>query len=207
MMQTTWPGSGRTLRAVAGLLLFAALAFGAVHPAEAQQKDKKKKDAPAANTSPTAMMTDEQQVDFVISTMLGAWQVGDVNKLREVYADDVIVVSGVWGPPVIGWANYAPLYQQSRARMTQVRMDRSNTYSKVAGTFAWACYQWDFSATIDGVLSGSRGQTTLVLEKRGGKWLIVHNHTAQLEARTVGPAGPGNGPPAMQPPADKPASR
>jgi ketosteroid isomerase-like protein len=176
-------------------------------PAGAQQKDKKnKKDAAPGNGAPATLMSDEQQVDFHISTMLGAWQFGDTNKLHESYADDVMIVSGVWGPPIIGWANYAPLYQQQRGRMHQVRMDRSNTFIKVAGTFAWACYQWDFSATIDGQLSGSQGQTTLIFEKRNGKWLIVHNHTSQIQGKMANPAAPGNAPPATQPPADKPAS-
>jgi ketosteroid isomerase-like protein len=60
----------------------------------------------------------------------------------------------------------------------QVRMDRFNTFIKVSGTVGWACYQWDFSGTVDGQPTGSRGQTTLVFEKRGDRWLIVHNHTS-----------------------------
>jgi len=195
-------------RVVLGFLFCGALLLGSVSPAAPQQKDKKnKKDAPAASKAPVTLMTDEQQVDYQVSSMLGAWQVGDAQKLHESYADDVMIVSGSWGPPIIGWANYAPLYQQQRGRMLQVRMDRSNTFIKVVGTFAWACYQWDFSATIDGQLSGSQGQTTLVFEKRNDHWLIVHNHTSLVQAKAATPAGPASTPPVAQPPANKPASR
>jgi ketosteroid isomerase-like protein len=57
-------------------------------------------------------------------------------------------------------------------------MDRSNTFIKVSGTAVWACYQWDFGGTVDGQPMTSRGQTTLVLEKRSDRWMIVHNHTS-----------------------------
>jgi len=76
-------------------------------------------------------------------------------------------------------------------------MDRSNTYIKLSGNFAWATYQWDFSAVVDGQPSSSRGQTTLVLEKRNGQWLIVHNHTSL--AQTSQPITPVNTPQIGQP--------
>jgi ketosteroid isomerase-like protein len=124
--------------------------------------------------------------------MLGAWQLGDIEKLHKDYGDDVVVVNGAWAPPVIGWTNYLTVYQQQRTRMQQVRMDRSNTYITVRGNVAWACYQWDFAGLVDGQPASSQGQTTVVLEKRNNHWVIVHNHTSQA------PAPPAN-PPAAKP--------
>ncbi len=72
-------------------------------------------------------LTDEQQIDYMLSEMLGAWQLGDIEKLHKDYADDVAIVNGSWAPPILGWNNYLAVYQQQRARMQQVRMDRSNT--------------------------------------------------------------------------------
>jgi ketosteroid isomerase-like protein len=203
MSQTMRPTTGNMYRLVLGFLLCAAIFLGSTIPAGAQQKDKKnKKDTPAPSTTPASLASDEQQIDNVISTMLGAWQVNDIEKLHETYAEDVVIVSGAWSPPVLGWANYAPVYQQQRGRMQQVRMERSNTLIKIVGTFAWACYQWDFSAAVDGRTSESLGQTTLVFEKRNGHWLIVHNHTSLVQT-----ASPGSAPPAAQQPPSKPASR
>lgn len=204
-MSLTMQATGRVQRVVPTVLLCTALLLGLAWPTAAQQKDKKnKKDAPALGSNATTLMTDEQQVDYQISTMLGAWQIGDVEKLHQTYADDVVVVSGSWGPPIIGWANYAPVYQQLRGRMDHVRMDRTNTLIKVAGNFAWACYQWDFSAAIDGQVSGSQGLATLIFEKRDGHWLIVHNHTALLQAAR--PA-PGSAPPAVPSAQNNPGAR
>jgi ketosteroid isomerase-like protein len=136
--------------------------------------------------------------------MLGAWQLGDVDRMHQDYADDAVFVSGFWAPPIFGWSNYAAIYQQQRARVQQVRMDRFNTFIKVSGTAGWACYQWDFSGTVDGQPTGSRGQTTLVFEKRGDRWLIVHNHTsvaqdAPATAQPVAPAGTPQKPPNKPP--------
>jgi ketosteroid isomerase-like protein len=176
------PRVARAFRTALGLVLCVAVLFGTASQALAQQKDKKnKKDAPTTSTAPIIPLTDEQQIDYMLSTMLGAWQVGDIDKLHQCYADDVTVVSGTFNPPVISWSNYLPLYQQQRARMQQVRMDRSNTLIKVSGTFAWATFQWDFSGSVDGQPTVSQGHTTLVMEKHDGKWLIELNHTSAVE--------------------------
>lgn len=165
-------------RSALSLLVLAALFLTIGSPAFAQKDKKKKTDPSSADNKSVLPMTDEQQIDYVISEMLGAWQVGDIDKLHKDYADDVSIVNGIWAPPVFGWANYLAAYQQQRARLQQVRMDRENTYIKLAGNTAWAYYQWDFSAVVDGQATETRGQTTLILEKRTDHWVIVHNHTS-----------------------------
>ena len=162
------------LRRILTLLLAAGFLLGILSPAA--QKDKKKKKDEADNAKP--ILSDEQQINYMLSEMMGAMQVGDVEKLRSTYADDVSMVSASWEPPVKGWANYLTIYQQQRAHMQKVRMDRTNTYIKVKGDVAWACYQWNFIATMDGQPMQSQGQTTVVMEKRNGHWVIVHNHSS-----------------------------
>jgi ketosteroid isomerase-like protein len=185
------------------LLAVPVLALTVVSPAAAQ---KKKKSDPPPSTDSSKMLVslnDEQQIDYLLSEMLGAWQLGDAEKLHGDYADDVAIVNGSWAPPILGWSNYLAVYQQQRARMQQVRMDRTNTYIKVNGTVGWACYQWDFAAVVDGQPTVSQGQTTVVLEKRNNHWVIVLNHTSL--ASKVPLAAPATAPSAQQP--AKPMSR
>ncbi|HEX2666387.1 MAG TPA: nuclear transport factor 2 family protein [Candidatus Acidoferrum sp.] len=171
--------SGRLRKAVMFLLGGVFLVANVASAGAQKDKKKKKDETQPTDSSKTVMaMTDEQQIDYLLSEMLGAWQIGDVEKLHATYADDVSVVSAGWTPPVIGWANFSPLFQQTRARMQRVRMDRSNTFIRVNGNTGWACYQWDFSADVDGQAVQSRGQTTVVVVKRNNHWLIVHNHTS-----------------------------
>src|SRR5229473_3472372 len=170
--------AGRTAHNIFILLAVFALALICASPAAAQ---KKKKSEPPSSTESSKLLVplnDEQQIDYLLSEMLGAWQLGDVEKLHTDYADDVAMVNGSWAPPIFGWTNYLAIYQQQRARMTQVRMDRFNTYIKVNGAVGWACYQWDFQAVVDGQQAQSQGHTTVVLEKRENHWVIVLNHTS-----------------------------
>ena len=191
--------TSRMFRFLLSAALTAMLALACASPAAAQ-KDKKKKSEtqkPADSTNPLVPMSDENQIDYMISEMLGAWQVGDVEKLHKDYADDVTIVNGAYAPPIVGWTNYLAVYQQQRTRMQRVRMDRSNTVIKVAGNVAWACYQWDFEATADGAPTTAQGQTTLVMEKRNNHWTIVHNHTSMVPLTHPGSTtGSGTQPPA-----------
>ncbi|PYU02563.1 MAG: hypothetical protein DMG34_15975 [Acidobacteria bacterium] len=95
--------------------------------------------------------------------------------------------------------SYQALYKLQRSKMQQVRMDRSNTYIKVNGNTAWACFQWDFAAVIEGNPSAARGQTTYVFIKKDNRWLIAHDHTSIVQtAQPQAPAGtvpPGSTPP------------
>ena len=195
-----------TMHKIFLLLLVSVLSLACVFSAAAQKEKKKKADpASSTDTSKTLIpLTDEQQIDYTLSDMLGAWQLGDIEKLHKDYADDVAMVNGSWAPPIFGWTNYLAIYQQQRARMTQVRMDRFNTYIKVNGAVGWACYQWDFQALVDGQQAQSQGHTTVVLEKHENHWVIVLNHTsAAPKPQQPAPAG---APSEQQAPA-KPAPR
>jgi len=177
--------------------LFLLLTLSLASTASAQKK-KKKNDTP--NPATSSILPDEQRIDNAIGEMLGAWQLGDVEKLHSHYADDVDVVNGMWAPPVVGWPNYLTSYQSQRARAQQVRLDRSNTLIRLApgNIVAWASYQWEFTAVVDGVPSSAFGHTTLIFEKRNDNWLVVHNHTSLVQSsQTTAPAAQ---PPAATPP-------
>jgi ketosteroid isomerase-like protein len=166
-----------------GPILIMVIALAMASTASAQKK-KKDDSQTAAQPSASNVGSDESKIDYVIGEFLGAWQLGDIPTMHKAVADDVSVVAGTWTPPAIGWTNYVTAYQEQRARMQQVRMDRSDTLIRVApsGQFAWACYQWDFSALVDGAPMAAEGQTTLVLEKKNDNWVIVHNHTSLVQA-------------------------
>ncbi len=169
------------------VLIFCLLAAGITAGGQLGQKPE---------TTALVPQTDEQKIDVLLSEMLAAWQIGDVDLLRKYNADDVMVVSGVYEPPVVGWANYAAAYRAQRQRIEQVRMERRNTYIFVRGNVAWATYQWEFSALTDGRPSAAQGHSTIILEKRGGQWLVVHNHTSivgQMQVVGEAPAAPKPG--------------
>jgi len=201
--------ASKKLRLFTAAFLTLAVAFSlAIAPGAQAQNKKKKNDPPPKvdnnSTNPLVPLTDEQQIDYMLSEYLGAWQLGDTERLHKYYAEDVSVVSGGWSAPVLGWTNFLALYQQQRTHMQQVRLDRMNTYIKVNGTTAWTCYQWQFDAVVDGTPTSARGQTTYVLIKKDTRWLIAHDHTSVVETKKQGqptgtppaPAGLESKPPA-----------
>jgi len=201
----------KALRLMMALLATMAIAFLlAVAPgASAQNNKKKKKNEPPKvnndNANPVVPLTDEQQIDYMLSEYLGAWQLGDTERMHKFYSEDVSVVNGGWAAPVIGWTNFLALYEQQKLHIQKVRLDRMNTYIKVNGTTAWTCYQWEFDALVDDTPTTARGQTTLILVKRDTRWLIVHDHTSVVQ--TVKQGQPAGTPAAPTGTRSKPPSR
>jgi uncharacterized protein (TIGR02246 family) len=165
--------------AALAFVLFAPMSALLADSAQNQRNSKdKKQQQEVTGIQSLITLPDAQAIDLMVSQMLGAWQIGDMDMLKTFYADDVLVVSGMWEPPLKGWANYARAYQAQRARTQAVRLDRRNTFIKTQGETAWCTYQWDFTAQVDGNASSAAGHTSLVLQKRADRWLIVLNHTS-----------------------------
>jgi ketosteroid isomerase-like protein len=142
-------------------------------------------------------MPDSQAVDQAIGEALGYWQIGDTDSLHKYYADDVVLVSGAWEPPIIGWDNFLKAYQAQREHVTGTRMDRSNTLIKVNGNSAWATYQFIYAAQTQGQVIQYRGHTTLILAKQNDKWLITLNHSSIVDSTVPQPSiSAGSDPPA-----------
>jgi ketosteroid isomerase-like protein len=173
------------------ILTLAMMALAA--PASAQKKNKNTT-APAT-TDPgqdfqAAMHTpDAQAVDEAIGEALGYWQIGDAESLHKYYADDVVLVSGAWEQPIIGWDNFLKVYQAQRAQISGARMDRSNTLIKVNGNTAWATYQFLYAAQSEGKVAQFRGHTTLFLVKQANRWVITLNHSSVVDSSLPEPAG------------------
>jgi ketosteroid isomerase-like protein len=198
------------------LALTIALSLAFAPGAQAQNNKKKKNQPPTVdndNAHPVVPLTDEQQIDYLLSEYLGAWQIADTEKMHKDYSDDVTVVGGGWNAPIVGWNNYLAQYQQQRALMQRVRMDRMNTMIRVNGNTAWACYQWMFDGLVEGVPTVAHGQTTLILIKKDVRWLIVHDHTSVVDSKKQGqeavPASSPLGAPPTNtpPPTNKPQAK
>ena len=163
-------------------LLAAALTLALVSPARAKQKKNKKSsdDSSAQNPVPMPAPPASEQINMDIGEMLAGFQLGDVNMMHKYYSDNATFVSGEWEPPVVGWANYVPIYKRQWSAYQAIQMIRKNTYVFTHGDVAWASYQWEFDAMSNGQPFQARGQTTLVFNKVGANWLIVHNHTSEI---------------------------
>jgi len=170
-----------------------ALVFTATFTAAPQKNQKnkdKKKNAPTADTQPVLTpimppLPDSQAVEQAVGEALGYWQIGDLDSLRKYYSADVVVVSGTWEPPVMGWDNFVKSYQAQRALAPNGRMDRSNTLIKITGNSAWATYQFLYSVVGEGKIAVFHGHTTVILNKQGDRWVIVLNHSSIVDSTSA----------------------
>ena len=198
-------GPIRSLRAGSSILawglavaLAAPLTLLAANAAPQKNKNKENDLETAGIVSPVPL-PDQQLIETAVSEMLGAWQIGEVDRLHKYYADDVMVVSAANEAPLIGWDAYSKAYKAQFARTQGTTLDRMNSYIKVAGNSAWVTYQWRYAAAVDGALATAFGHTTLVLEKRNGAWLIVLNHTSIAATGAEQSTQQSASPPAGQP--------
>jgi ketosteroid isomerase-like protein len=177
-----------------GALFALALMLTAFTAPAAAQKKNKNQPSPEVQSDSKALLPepDSQAVDRAVGESLGYWQIGDIDSLHKYYSDDVVVVSGAWEQPVVGWDNFLKSYQAQRAAVTGGRVDRSNTYIKVNGNSAWATYQFVYTAMADNRVIQFHGHTTLVLNKQGDRWVIVLNHSSIVDSSTSNPAPPAD---------------
>ncbi|MGB0034763.1 MAG: nuclear transport factor 2 family protein [Candidatus Acidiferrales bacterium] len=179
---------------------FATLILILVVSSGAWAQKKQKKPANAGQPLPSMPVAAQDQIDRGIGEMLGAFQVGNVEEMHKHYADNATFVRGTYEPPLAGWNNYVAVYQQGRASVQAMQIIRRDTNIYLHGDIAWAAYQWQLDYLFQGRQITARGQTTLVLNKVGDNWLIVHNHTSQI-CDAVAPAQqPAQTPAASTPP-------
>lgn len=176
------------------ILAILALSLMAVAiPAVAQKKDKNKSAPPVdpgEDFKSSMHAPDSQAIDQMIGEALGYWQIGDSESMHKYYASDVVLVSGAWEPPIVGWDNFLKAYQAQRAQVSGARMDRSNTLIKVSGNSAWATYQFVYTAQMEGKVAQFRGHTTLFLAKQADRWVITLNHSSIVDSSLPEPASP-----------------
>jgi len=134
----------------------------------------------AGGASPLPAASDEEKIEAVVAALIEAYASGDYESMGRYFAAEVTMVPADYSPPVQGWAEVKARYQRAAASLTATEMMRENTSIKRRGKTAWAVYQWRFAGISGGQAVGALGHTTLVLEKRSGDWVVVHNHTSAL---------------------------
>jgi ketosteroid isomerase-like protein len=178
-------------------LLILILCTAALSGGVSAGQNKKKKNSDA--TVPAQPLPAADQIERNIGQMLVAFQMGDADAMHKYYSDTATFVrSGAYEAPIIGWASYAEEYKRSWPAFQGMQITRRNTFIFTHPDVSWATYQWEFNSTMNGKPFTANGQTTLVFNKVGDNWLIVHNHTSQICPAAA--ATPAQAPAGTQPP-------
>jgi ketosteroid isomerase-like protein len=72
-------------------------------------------------------------------------------------------------------------YADYLKRATGVHTDMHQPAVTVRGDTAWVTYYWTDAGTIDGKRFTSRGKSTRIFVREGGRWLCIHGHYTAVQ--------------------------
>lgn len=142
-----------------------------------------------------AQSKDEKQIREVLKQNTTAFAQNDMPTLEKIWANDEAVIVFENGYANYGWSDYRNNHLGPEMKeMTNVKYDSSDIKAHVAGKMAYATFKYTISGDSEGRHFDSGGLGTAVLEKRNGKWMIVHWHSS-APRRQPAPAKPNGGAP------------
>lgn len=127
----------------------------------------------------SAQSADDQQVVRVVEALASLSQAKDLAGLDTLYAPDawVRVIEGAGVNR--GWLDYRDHHLGPELKeMPNFRYRYYEVEPQVRGSVAWASFRYDLAADTPRGHVESEGRGTAVLEKRAGRWLVVHLHTS-----------------------------
>lgn len=131
---------------------------------------------PALAAPPDA---DADAVRKALAAMAEAVERNDRAALDGLWAHDESVLVFENGHVNAGWADYRDTHLgPEMAAMKNATFVLEDVRPHVAGATAWVTLSYAISAEVDTRRVEGRGLATVVLEKRDGRWLIVHWHSS-----------------------------
>lgn len=131
------------------------------------------------NSIATAQSGEEAAVREVLTQNAAAFERGDMNTLNKLWANDEAVTVFESGHANYGWTDYRDNHlKPEMTEMKDVKYAISDIKPRVSGKTAWATFKYTISANLKERRVEASGLGTAILEKRDGRWQIVHWHTS-----------------------------
>lgn len=131
-------------------------------------------------SSPTLAQTDEvKAVTDVLTREAQAVENGDLVALDKIWANSEDVTVFESGHANYGWNDYRNTHLAPELKeFKNTKYAFADLRVKVDGKTAWATFKYTLAADMGTRKIESGGLGTAVLEKRDGKWRIVHWHSS-----------------------------
>jgi ketosteroid isomerase-like protein len=127
----------------------------------------------------SAQINDEKQIREVLTKNTTAFEKNDLATLDKIWANDEAVTVFENGHANYGWADYRNNHLAPEMKeIKNTKYSSSNVKVKIDGKTAWATFKYTISGDSEGKHFDGGGLGTAILEKRGGRWLIVHWHSS-----------------------------
>lgn len=120
----------------------------------------------------------EEEVTSVLEATFAATERADYAALDTLYAgEDLTIVEGANLDR--GWATYRDHHLRPELEQFESLLYRPrNIEVHVQGDGAWALFEYDLRIEMEGRTIDRAGQGTAIFERRDGRWVIRHMHTA-----------------------------
>lgn len=144
----------------------------------------------AIGSAIAGVASDEDDVRQTLMQSAAGFEKGDMALLNRVWANDESVTVFESGHANYGWADYRDNHLGPEMKeMKNTKYTLSDVKVKVAGMTAWATFKYSISADVGTRHVDGSGLGTAILEKRDGRWQIVHWHSS-APRRAAAPAPP-----------------
>jgi ketosteroid isomerase-like protein len=127
--------------------------------------------------SAVAQSKDEEAVKKSVLQFTGGMEKGDIKQIEEVWVDDDEITVFEGGGMDKGWKNYRDKHLVPEMKYYKnLKYDLNEMTVKVSGKMALVRSRFLITAGEPDKKTETKGLISAVLEKRKGKWLIVHWH-------------------------------
>lgn len=127
----------------------------------------------------SAQSNDEKAVLNVLMQNTTAFEKNDLATLDKIWANDEAVTVFENGHANYGWTDYRNNHLAPEMKeFKNTKYASSDVKVKIDGKTAWAIFKYTISGDAGGKRFDGGGLGTAILEKRGGRWQIVHWHSS-----------------------------
>ncbi len=134
---------------------------------------------PVLTAALKAQAQEEADVRTVVEALAASVATKDVAALDTLHAHDpwVRVIEGAGINR--GWVDYRDHHLKPElAEFENLRYRYYDVEPQVRGNVAWAVFRYELSVDTPRGHVDVEGRGTAILEKRDGRWIVVHRHTS-----------------------------
>jgi uncharacterized protein (TIGR02246 family) len=170
---------------VAPLVLALALAVFAQNSntgagAPKQSNANRRAATPAKRPAASSDSAESRAVRAAFDSLVDGIRRADAEAVMKLFWNSPqLIVFNNNGTVTKGWDQVHSNRQSLYAKVKDVKLDVRDVHTRLLGpTAALVTCLWDQSQTADGQPEHATGRLTIVYEKIGGEWKIVHTHTS-----------------------------
>lgn len=139
--------------------------------------------------STLAAANDEAAIRAVVMQHAVAHETGDLATVEKLWVHDDSATVAEGGQFNYGWTEFRDHHLRPEFEaMKNIKFPLEDIKIHAKGGMAWVTFSYKMSGEYKGRAFDNAGAATLVLEKRGSDWRIVHEHTSTKRRPTPTPA-------------------